>query len=192
MIRNYLKIAWRNLLKNKASSVINIGGLAVGMAVAMLIGLWIYGEQSFDKYHKNYDKIARVMQNQTLNGETASLKAMPIPVATQLRQFYGDNFKQVVLSSWTNPHQLTFKDKSISAQGNFMESGAPDMLTLKMIKGTRSALKDPSDIILCESVSKAIFGNADPINKPLKLDDRNLKVAGVYADLPANTTFNNL
>jgi len=192
MIKNYLKIAWRNLLKNKASSVINIGGLAVGMAVAMLIGLWIYGELSFDKYHKNYDTIARVMQNQTLNGETTSLKAMPIPVATQLRQFYGDNFKQVVLSSWTNPHQLTFKDKSISAQGNFMQSGAPEMLTLKMVKGSRSALNDPSAIILAESVAKAIFANADPINKPLKLDDQNFKVTGVYADLPENTTFNSL
>lgn len=191
MVKNFLKIAWRNLLKNKASSVINIGGLSVGMAVAMLIGLWIYGELSFDQYHKNYDAIARVMQNQTLNGETSSLKAMPIPVANQLRHLYGDDFKQVVLSSWTNPHQLTFKDKSISAQGSYMESGAPEMLSLKMIKGSRSALKDPSAVILAESVSKALFGNADPINKPLKLDDRNLKVTGVYADLPANTTFNN-
>ena len=192
MIKNYLKVAWRNLVKNRVTSLINIGGLAVGMAVAMLIGLWIYGELSFDKYHKNYGMIARVMQNQTLNGETTSLKAMPMPVANNLRQFYADNFKQVVLSSWTNPHQLTFKDKSISAQGSYMESGAPEMLTLKMIKGTRSALKDPSAVILAESVAKAIFGDADPINKPLKIDDQNLKVAGVYADVPANTTFNNL
>ncbi|WP_426668901.1 ABC transporter permease [Mucilaginibacter sp. McL0603] len=192
MIKNYLKIAWRNLVRNKAHTFINVTGLSVGMAVAMLIGLWIWSELSFDKYHKNYDRIARVMQNQTSNGETASLKAMPMPVALQLRQLYGDNFKQVVLSSWTNPHQLTFKDISLSAQGNFMESGAPEMLTLKMLQGTRSALKDPSAIILSESVAKAIYGNIDPINKTLKLDDQNLKVAGVYADLPTNTTFNNL
>ena len=192
MIKNYLKIAWRNLVKNKVSSLINIGGLAVGMAVAMLIGLWIWTELSFDKYHKNYDKIARVMQNRSLNGETASLKAMPIPVANQLRHLYGDNFKLVVLSSWTNPHQIAFSDKSISATGNFMEPGAPEMLTLKMVRGSRSALNDPSAIILAESVSKALFGNTDPINKPLKLDDQYLKVTGVYADLPVNTTFNNL
>ena len=192
MIKNYLKIAWRNLTRNKASSFINIGGLAVGMAVAMLIGLWIWGELSFDKYHQNYDTIVRVMQNQTMNGETSSLKAMPIPVAYQLRQLYGRDFKQVVLSSWTNPHELKFNEKSISASGSYMESGAPDMLTLKMLKGTRSALKDPSAIILAESTSKAIFGDADPINKPLKLDDQNLKVEGVYADLPGNSTFSNL
>ena len=191
MIKNYLKIAFRNLLKNKTHSLINIVGLSVGMTVAMLIGLWIWSELSFDKYHKNYDEIARVMQNQTSNGETTSLKAMPMPVAFKLRQVYGHNFKQVVLSSWTNPHQLTFKDKSVSAQGNFMESGAPEILTLNMLKGTRSALKDPSAIILSESVAKAIFGNADPINKALRLDDQTLKVAGVYTDLPANTTLNN-
>ncbi|WP_295666868.1 ABC transporter permease [uncultured Mucilaginibacter sp.] len=192
MIKNYFKIAWRNFVKNKAHSFINIVSLSAGITVAILIGLWIWNELSFDKYHKNYDHIARVMQNQTLNGETASLKAMPVPVAGQLRQQYGINFKYVVLSSWTNAHQLTFKDKSLSAQGNYMESAAPDMLTLKMLKGTRSALKDPSAIILSASVAKAIFGNADPINKPLKLDDQNLNVAGVYEDLPENTTFNNI
>ncbi len=192
MIKNYFKIAFRNLLKNKTHSFINIVGLSAGMTVAMLIGLWIWSELSFDKYHKNYDRIARVMQNQTSNGETTSLKAMPMPVASRLRQIYGDDFKQIVLSSWTNPHQLTFKEKSVSATGSYMESGAPEMLTLNMLKGTRSALKDPSAIMLSASVSSAIFGNADPINKPLKLDDQNFKVAGVYEDLPASTTFNNL
>ena len=70
MIKNYLKIAWRNLLKNKASSVINIGGLAVGMAVAMLIGLWMYNELSFDKNIPNHHHIAQVMQNQWINNQT--------------------------------------------------------------------------------------------------------------------------
>jgi putative ABC transport system permease protein len=192
MIKNYLKIAWRNLVHNRVSSLINIGGLAVGMAVAVLIGLWIWDELSFDKYHKNYDNIARVMQNQTANGEVNSLKAMPIPVAYELRHLYGNDFKYVVLSSWTNPHLLSFKDKNISMPGNFMEADAPEMLTLKMIKGTGNALTDPSSILLSESVSKAIFGNIDPINKILKLDNFTLKVAGTYRDLPANTSFSDV
>ncbi|MDB5089560.1 MAG: transporter permease [Mucilaginibacter sp.] len=192
MIKNYLKIAWRNLVHNKISALINIGGLAVGMAVAMLIGLWIWDELSFDKYHKNYDNIARVMQNQTANGEINSLKAMPIPAAYELRHVYGSYFKHVVLSSWTNPHLLSFKDKNISTPGNFMEPDAPEMLTLNMIKGTRSALKDPSSVFLSSSVCKAIFGNADPLNKILKLDNNNLKVAGVYEDLPSNTSFHDI
>jgi putative ABC transport system permease protein len=189
MIKNYLKIVWRNLIHNRVSSLINVGGLAVGMAVAVLIGLWIWDELSFDKYHKNYDNIARVMQNQTANGEINSLKAMPIPVAYELRHLYGNDFKYVVLSSWTNPHLLSFKDKNISMPGNFMDPGAPEMLTLKMTRGTGNALTDPSSILLSESVSKAIFGSANPINKILKLDDFTLKVAGIYQDLPSNTSF---
>ncbi|MDB4920134.1 ABC transporter permease [Mucilaginibacter sp.] len=189
MIKNYLKIACRNLVHNRVSSLINVGGLAVGMAVAVLIGLWIWDELSFDKYHKNYDNIARVMQNQTTNGEVNSLKAMPIPVAYELRHLYGNDFKYVVLSSWTNPHLLSFEDKNISMPGNFMEPGAPEMLTLKMTRGTGNALTDPSSILLSESVSKAIFGSANPINKILKLDNFTLKVAGIYQDLPSNTSF---
>ena len=68
MVSNYFKIAWRNLIKNKGYSAINIGGLAVGMAVAMLIALWIFDELTYDKWHKNYDRIAQVMQHQTFNG----------------------------------------------------------------------------------------------------------------------------
>jgi hypothetical protein len=61
MFKNYFKIAWRNFIKNRVSSLINVSGLAVGMAVAMLIGLWIYDELSFNKYHQNYDRIAKIM-----------------------------------------------------------------------------------------------------------------------------------
>lgn len=91
MIKNYLKIAWRNLIKNKSSSLINIGGLAVGMAVAILIGLWIYDELSFDRYHQNYNKIAQVMQNQTWNGEAYSGNAMPFPLGKELQTKYGSD-----------------------------------------------------------------------------------------------------
>ncbi len=192
MFKNYFKIAWRNLIKNKVSSFINIGGLAVGMGVAMLIGLWIWDELSFDKYHQNYDRITRVMQYQSANGEINTLKAMPMPAAAALRQAHATDFKYVVLSSWTNPHLLSFKDKSLLVKGNYMEPEAPEMLTLKMINGTRGSLKDPSSILLSESTSKAIFGAVNPVDKLIKLDSLNLKVTGVYEDLPYNTTFRDL
>ena len=192
MFRNYVKIAWRNLIRNKASSLINISGLAVGMAVAMLIGLWIWDELSFDKYHENYESIVRVMQHQTVNGEINSLKAMPQPVAYELKHSYSNDFKHVVLSSWTNPHVISFNGKSISVPGNYMEHDAPEMLTLDMTKGIRDVLKDPSSILLSESAAKAVFGGADPLGKIIKLDGAPLKVAGVYHNLPLNTSFNNL
>ena len=77
MIKSYFKIAWRNLLKNKIYSLINIGGLAVGMGVAILIALWVFDELTFDKYHSNYARIAQVMQNQTWNGEIGTQEANP-------------------------------------------------------------------------------------------------------------------
>ena len=90
MIKNYLKIAWRNLIKNKISSLINIGGLAVGMAVAMLIGLWIWDELSFNKYHQNYDRIAQVRTRlkDPRTGETGVNGSMQVPMVTQLKTNY--------------------------------------------------------------------------------------------------------
>jgi putative ABC transport system permease protein len=193
MIKNYLKVAWRNLIKNKTHTFINVAGLSVGMAVAMLIGLWIWDELSYDKYHANHDKIVRVMQHQTLNGETGSQVAMPIPLGTMLRNDYKGDFKYVVLSSWNFEHILAVGDKKLSQQGSFMQPEAPDMLTLKMIKGTRGGLKDPSSIMLSQKVATAMFGNDDPMDKTIKLDNMQMvKVTGVYENLPHNTSFNEL
>src|SRR5437868_5933461 len=101
MIKNYFKTAWRSLLKNKVSSIINVSGLAAGMTVAMLIGLWMWSELSFNKNFQNYDHIAQVMQNQTFNGEVQTWNSAPMPLAAVLRNNYGDNFKHVILSDWT-------------------------------------------------------------------------------------------
>src|ERR1700712_2906577 len=107
MIKNYLKIAWRNLVKNKVSSFINIGGLSVGMAVAMLIGLWIYDELSFDKYHKNYDRIEQVMEHQTSNGNIYSDMTIPFPLGKEMQKDYGSDFKYLVMTSYQGAHILT-------------------------------------------------------------------------------------
>src|SRR3569833_915347 len=85
MIKNYLKIAWRNLLKNKAHTFINVTGLSVGMAVAMLIGLWIWDELSYDKYFQIYNRLVQVWQHQTFNGERGSQTSMPMPLGPKLR-----------------------------------------------------------------------------------------------------------
>ena len=80
MIKNYFKIAWRNLFANKTSSFINITGLSAGMAVAMLIGLWIWDELSFNTYHQNYHSIAQVMEKDTHNSTVYTGAAIPLPV----------------------------------------------------------------------------------------------------------------
>jgi putative ABC transport system permease protein len=193
MLRNYLKIAFRNLVRQKVYSFINIGGLAVGMTVAILIGLWIYDELSVNKYHQNYDRIAQVMQHQTINGNTATGPAVPIPLANELRTTYGTDFKHVLLSSWTEGHILSIGNKKFWRNGNYIEPEAPDMFSLKMIKGTRAGLKEPYSIMISESVANAFFGTGDPMGKLLKIDNQiAVKVTGVYEDLPYNTQLNNL
>ncbi|MGA0559413.1 ABC transporter permease [Larkinella sp. VNQ87] len=190
MLRNYFKIAWRNLASNKAYSAINIGGLAVGMAVAMLIGLWIYDEFAFNKYHLNYNRLAKVMQGATVNGEFGAGEAMPIPMANTLRLDFPDDFTSVVLSTWNGEHILASGDRKFTKTGRYMSPEAPEMLTLKMRKGTRAGLKDPSSILLAESVAEALFGDADPLGRIVKIDNKlNVKVTGVYEDLPYNSEF---
>lgn len=193
MIRNYLKISIRTLAKNKAYSFINITGLALGMGVAILIGLWIYDELSFDRYFKNYDRIAQVSQHQTFNGQIGTQTSLPFPIGDEIRRNYGADFKYVVMASWSNKHILASGDKKFSKNGTFIEPDGPEMLSLRMLHGTRSGLKDPYSIMLSESVAKAYFGDRDPIDKTIKIDNNlHVKVTGVYEDFPHNTSFSQM
>lgn len=190
MFRNYLKIAWRNLLKSKWYSSINVIGLATGMAVALLIGLWIWDELSFNKYHKNYDKIAQLMTTQTFNDQTGTGRAVSMAIATELRMKNTSDFKYVTLSSWNFEHILAVGEKKLTHNGLWTQPEFPLMLSLKILKGSVAAFKDPSSMLLTESVAKALFGDADPINKTVRLDNKmDMKVVGVYEDLPYNSTF---
>jgi len=193
MIKNYLKTAWRNLVKNKVHSFINIVGLAVGMAVAMLIGLWIWDELSFDKFTPNYGQIARVIQNVTNNGEVQTWESVPYPLAGELRKSYGSDFKSVVLTVALGNHMLALNNNKLTRTGIYMEPQGPEMFSLKMMQGSRKALNDPSSILISESTAKAYFGSADPMDKTLKIDNQMIaKVAGVYKDMPRNSTFADL
>src|SRR5450432_4932546 len=193
MIKNYFKIAWRNLVKNKAHSSINIVGLSVGMAVAMIIGLWIWDELSYNKDNPNYEKIAQVFQHNTINGELGTWPAMPQPMGEELRKSYGSDFKYVLMSSWAETHFLSVGDKKITKDGNFIEPQAPYLLNLKMLRGTREGLKETFSMLISTSMAKALFGDADPMGKLIRMDDKlNAKVTGVYADLPRNSRFGNM
>ena len=121
MLKNYLKIAWRNLFKSKTSSVINISGLAVGMAVAVLISLWIFDEVNFDKYHQNYGRIVQVMQHQNYNGQIGTQTANPAVLGEEIRRLYGNDFKYVLQASWNFNHSLTYGDKILLKAGMFFE-----------------------------------------------------------------------
>ncbi|HEY4654448.1 MAG TPA: ABC transporter permease, partial [Cyclobacteriaceae bacterium] len=193
MYRSYFKIGWRNLFRNKAYSAINIGGLAMGMAVAVSIGLWIHDELSLNKYHENYDRIARVMQRVTVNGDTGENKYVPFPLGPELQQSYENDFEHVVMSTFLQDRIISNGDKKFNQLGQYMQPGAPHMLTLKMLRGTHSGLKEMHSILLSESLATALFADEDPINKVVRMDDRyDLNVTGVYENLPKNSDFSEL
>ncbi|KAA2243379.1 FtsX-like permease family protein [Chitinophaga agrisoli] len=192
MLKNYLKIAFRNLRHSKLYSAINITGLATGMAVALLIGLWIWDEVSFDTYHRHYKRIAQVMVEATFDNVVYTGGTASIPMGYELRDKYADDFKHVTLVSYEEAHILATGDKKISQTGVWAQEAFPDMF-LKMVSGTPDALKDPSSLLLAQSTARALFGDADPLNQILRLDNKiDMKVAGVYEDLPYNTTHRNV
>ena len=118
MIKNYFTIAWRNLKKQKIYSLINIGGLAVGMTVAMLIGLWVWDEISFDKYHKNYNQIAQAWQFVSFGPEKSSYNSVPIPLAAELRNKYAE-VKSASVTSYNRHAILSSGDKNFSRTGMY-------------------------------------------------------------------------
>lgn len=193
MIRSYLKIALRNLARNKGYSAINIGGLAVGMAVAMLVGLWIYDELSFNKYHKNYDRIALVNMNQLFGNEIHSSASVPFPYVNVIKTNYSQHFTHIVPSTFRSEAVLKAGEIKLSRNGQFIGSDAPEMFSLNMLRGSWAALQDQQSILLSKSTAKALFGNADPMNKLIKLDTENdLRVTGIYEDVPKNSQFHDL
>ncbi|HMR91402.1 MAG TPA: ABC transporter permease [Chitinophagaceae bacterium] len=193
MFLNYLKIAWRNLLKNRRSSFINIFGLAVGMAVAMLIGLWIWDEISFNKSNRSYKRTGQILQHQTFNGTIFTGPAIPFPLGEELRATYGDQFQYVAMASWQGDHILSAGDKHITQNGMYTEKDGPKIFDLEMVSGTIEGLTSPNSILLAESAAKAFFGGADPINQLMKIDSKlDVKVTGVFKDLPHNTTLNEI
>lgn len=188
MIKNYLKIAWRNIIKNKVYSFINIAGLAAGMAVAMIIGLWIYDELSANKHFKNYNTLYQVMMHQTFDGKRGSQVALPFPMGEELKAKYPD-FKAVAMCDWGGNHSLIYGDKKISKTGHFIGEEAVNMFSLKILNGDKNPLHEPYSIVLTDETARILFGNENPIGKIVKMDNAtNLKVTAIVPKQPKSSS----
>ncbi len=191
MIKHNFKISYRQMLKNKAYSFINIGGLAIGMAVAMLIGLWINDELSFNKNHDNYDSIVQVLRHEKYGDEWSTNNALTTGMGTLFKESYPDIIDDVVMvRARTQNRVISHEDRKFRQTGIFLQEGGPKMLGLDMLYGTQDGLKDLRSIMLSESFSKKLFGDENPLNKTVKIDGgADLIVGGVYKDLPKNSRF---
>src|SRR3984957_16056656 len=190
MIKNYLKIAWRNMANNKVYSALNIVGLAAGMAVALLIALWVVNEYSYDKFLPDYKSLYQVELNFTdpHDGEHTQ-QAVSLPIADVLRKEY-PQVKYVAESDWMGQHDLLVGAKKLYMNGAAIGSDFLKMFKYPLIKGNiNSVLQDAFSIVLTQSTAKSLFGDADPMGKMVKIDNKyNLKVTGIMQDVPKNSS----
>ncbi|HEY4154144.1 MAG TPA: ABC transporter permease, partial [Puia sp.] len=189
MLKNYFKTAWRNLSGNKVYSFINIGGLAVGMAVAMLIGLWMYNEVSANKHFKNYDSICQVITHQTNGGEISTNWVTPFPLGDELKSKFND-FKAVAMCDGGARHSLQYDGKRVAKDGYFIGEEAVDMFSFNILYGDRNPLHDPYSIVLTDETARILFNTTNAVGKIVKLDNAyDLKVTAVVARQPENSSF---
>ena len=190
MIKNYFKIAWRNLFRNKGFSLTNLLGLSIGITCTILIFLWVQDEVTYDKFHSNYTSIYKIIANRDFNNQVFTDENMVLPLAKELKEKL-PQIKNAVVTTHQQSLVLTYGDLKIKKQGYTVSERFFDMFSWKFVKGNAStAITDPSSIVLTRSAAKAVFGNNDPINKVLKINnDRDAMVTAIVDDPPGNSSF---
>ncbi len=193
MFKNYLKTSWRNIVKEKGYSTFNILGLAVGMAVALIIGLWVQYHLSYDRFLPDFGQAYRAMVRSSPNGVTEAHGATCLPLGEAIRRDVPE-VKYVVQADWGGQHSLMTRDQKVYSQGLFAGDDFLNIFRYPLLEGNvAEVLKQPASIVLTRATAIALFGQTDPMNKTVRLDNlHDVKVTGVLADLPGNSslTFN--
>jgi len=191
MLKNYFKIAFRNVLKNKLYSTINIGGLAIGMAVSFLLLLYVYSEFTYNDVHTNADRIFKVLRNQPGEGEVYTSGATPVPLAPAMQKDYPE-IERVARTNGTYDILAGYGDINVKVVTMAADPAILDIFTFEFIKGDkRKALADVSSIILTQSGAKALFGNANAIGQTIRFRHNRfaMRVAAIIKDHPKNSSF---
>src|SRR6185503_14409060 len=190
MLKNYWKIAIRNIMRSKGFSFLNITGLALGMASATLILLWIQHEVSFDRWHEKDARLYELMTNHFADGKLGTGSSTPEIMPPAIKRDCPE-VEDVIRISWNSNSLFNYKEITIKAPGTVADTGFLTAFSFPLLKGdARSALRDPYSIVLTERMAKALFGNDDPMGKVVKMDnEENFKVTGVLKNLPDNTQF---
>ncbi len=191
MLTNYIKIAIRNIRKNKSFTAINIIGLAIGMAGALMIMLWLHNMLTMDRYHEKSDRLYVISNRDEDKGDKYAWSATPKILGPSLKEEFPDIESY---SRYSNFHMFltTYQDKKLKSQLAFVDSGLFEMFSFKFLSGDKTGLlKDPNSIVLTEKKAKDLFGAEDPIGKTIKIDSINqVTVQAVIKDIPTNSSFN--
>jgi ABC-type antimicrobial peptide transport system permease subunit len=190
MFRNYLKIAYRNLLRNKSFSLLNIVGLSIGLAVTAIILIWINFEIGYDRFHENSDRIYEVNNIYPVDGEIWTWNSTPKVMASVIKKDYPE---VEGVSRWFYDTEFLFskEDKRIKSTGTIVDPDFLKMFSFPLIEGNiETVFEEVNSVIITEAFAKKIFGNEPPVGKIVKIDNSdNFIVSGVLKDLPANTNF---
>ncbi len=190
MFANYLKITFRNIVRNKGYSFINISGLAVGMACCILIMLWVFDELNINRFHKNINNIYWVATYISHGDEKSLLYGTPPAVGTALSEEYPEIQNAVRIENGGKPVMIKCENKKHSDKIQFADLSLFRVFSFPVINGKIDYdEKDPYVILLNESTAEKYFGSEDPVGKILNIDNRyDVKVTGVFKDIPGNST----
>lgn len=191
MIKNHIKIAWRNLWKSKSYSIINIVGLSIGMTAVLIIGIWVQNQLQFDNFYTDKEDIYKVWNKNLNDVGKISLQEYTSGQATPALITDYPEVERSARMYFSRSRLLSFDDKKIKSKGNEVDPAFIQMFDFKLLKGNSSkALADTRNIILTSSLAKSIFGDIDPLDKTILLDNKEpYKVSAVLQDLPGNTNF---
>ncbi len=156
MFKSYLKIGWRNLLRGKAYSIINVGGLAMGMAITLLIGLWVFNELNYNRSFENYSRIGMLYHNLDFGGEIITHDGAPYPLGQELKSNFAE-LDEVVMISEPSDHVVALEEKKFSKTSYFVDPAFTELFSLSMLQGTRDGLKDVHSILLSQSLATALY-----------------------------------
>ncbi|HWB95024.1 MAG TPA: ABC transporter permease [Puia sp.] len=188
---NYFKTAWRSLSRNRGFSAINISGLSIGLASAIVLLLWIRNELTFDQFHKNRDRVYQVLTRSAGNGHIDVDGGTPTVLGPVIQTAYRREVDTVVRMSWVGAFIFSVGDKHIQTQGYTTDPGFFQLFTFPLLKGDpATALNGPRSMVLTEKLAKKLFGDQDPMGRTVKVDSTsNFVVTAVIRDLPPNTRF---
>ncbi|HEV2482944.1 MAG TPA: ABC transporter permease, partial [Puia sp.] len=188
---NYFKIARRTLYRNKGFSAINISGLSIGLASAIVLLLWIRNELTYDQFHKNRDRVYQVLTRNPYDGHIHVHGGTPAILAPVIATAYHREVDTVVRMSWVGAFIFSVGDKHIQTQGYTTDPGFFQLFSFPLLKGDpATALSGPRSMILTEKLAKKLFGNEDPMGRTVKVDSTpDFVVTAVMKDLPPNTRF---
>jgi hypothetical protein len=190
MIKNYLLTAFRNFSKNKFYTIINIAGLSIGAACSIMILLWVFDEISYDKFIPTHKRLYQVWVNSKFDGTVNSWRSVPLPSYQALKSS-DSNIRSTAVADWGGDHLLTVGEKKLYMKGYYVSEKFLEMFEFPVKFGDVSkALDEPSNIVVTESTAKAFFGDMDPLNKIIRVDDKgDLKVVAILEDIPGNSSF---